>query len=323
MEATLNGPYGRTALGPTSLTIGRAADNQLVVNDPRTSSHHAEIRPEGQGYSVIDLGSTNSTFINEQRIEPNVPRLLAAGDRVRIGDTIFTYELTGVSQIEPTIYAAYNQGDNAGYPPTVAAPPFTGYGSDAQQGAPQAYQPPPPPPAYQAYPYAPPAQQYAPQYAPQPMSPQGMPGYAAPVPAARPRGRRGLWIALGIIGGVLLIAIILFITLFAVIAANVSTPTKTLNAFCSALKGGDYQTAYNQLSSSLQSQLGSEAKFAAAFSSNGQLGKITDCTVSNVNDTAGTGTISYTFASGQTLVDDYVLIKENNTWKINAQQPRT
>lgn len=319
MEATLNGPYGRTALGPTSLTIGRAADNQLVVNDPKTSSHHAEIRPEGQGYSVIDLGSTNSTFINEQRIEPNVPRLLAAGDRVRIGDTIFTYELTGVSQIEPTIYAAYNQGDNAGYPPTVAAPPFTGYGSDAQQGAPQAYQPPPPPPAYQAYPYAPPAQQYAPQ----PMSPQGMPGYAAPVPAARPRGRRGLWIALGIIGGVLLIAIILFITLFAVIAANVSTPTKTLNAFCSALKGGDYQTAYNQLSSSLQSQLGSEAKFAAAFSSNGQLGKITDCTVSNVNDTAGTGTISYTFASGQTLVDDYVLIKENNTWKINAQQPRT
>jgi hypothetical protein len=45
--------------------------------------------------------------------------------------------------------------------------------------------------------------------------------------------------------------------------------------------------------------------------------------VSNVNDSAGSGTISYTFASRQTLVDDYVLIKENNTWKINAQQPRT
>lgn len=304
MVATLNGPNGRTALGPTSLSLGRAPDNQLVVNDPKSSSHHAEIRPEGSGYSIIDLGSTNGTFINEQRIQANVPHLLAAGDMVRIGDTIFTYELTGVSEIEPTAYAA---------------PPFVGYGSDAQQGAPQAYQPPPPPPAYQAYPYAPPAQQYAPQYAPQPMSPPGMPGYAAPVPVARPKSRRGLWIALGIIGGVLLIGIVLF----AVIAANVSTPTKTLNAFCSALKSGDYQTAYNQLTSSLQSQLGTEAVFAAAFSSNGQLGKITDCTVSNVNDSAGTGTITYTFAGGRTLVDDYVLIQENNTWKINAQNPRT
>jgi FHA domain len=320
MEATLNGPYGHTALGPKSLFIGRATDNQLVVNDPKTSSHHAEIRPEGQGYSVVDMGSTNGTFINEQRIQPNVPRLLAAGDRVRIGDTIFTYEVTGVSQIEPTIYAANNQGDNAGYPPTVAAPPFTGYGSDAQQGAPQAYEP---PPAYQGYPYAPPAQQYAPQYAPQPMSSPAMPGYAAPVPVARRKSRRGLWIALGIIGGVLLISIILFIILFAVIAANVSTPTRTLNAFCNALKSGDYRTAYNQLSSGLQNRYGSEAQFALEFSTNGPLGKVTDCTVSNVNDSAGTGMISYTFASRQTLVDDYILIKENNIWKINAQQPRT
>jgi hypothetical protein len=118
---------------------------------------------------------------------------------------------------------------------------------------------------------------------------------------------------------VLLIGIILF----AVIAANVSTPTKTLNAFCNALKSGDYQTAYNQLSSGLQNRYGSEAQFALEFSTNGSLGKVTDCTVSNVNDSAGSGTISYTFASRQTLVDDYVLIKENNTWKINAQQPRT
>ncbi len=164
----------------------------------------------------------------------------------------------------------------------------------------------------------PPAQQYAPQYAPQPISPAGMPGYAAPVPVTRPRSRRGLWIALGVIGGVLLIAIILF----AVIAANVSTPTKTLNAFCNALKSGDYQTAYNQLSSGLQSRV-NESQFAAAASTNGTLGKVTDCTVSNVNDSAGTGTISYTVASGQSVVADYILIKENGIWKINSQQPRT
>ncbi len=314
MEATLNGPYGRTALGPTSLTIGRAAANQLVVSDPKTSSHHAEIRPEGQGYSVIDLGSTNGTFINEQRIQPNVPRLLAAGDIVRIGDTIFTYELTGVSQIEPTAYAAYNQGENAGYPPTVAAPPFAGYGSDAQQGASQAYQPPPPPPAYQAYPYAPPAQQYAPQYAPQPMSPPGMPGYAAPIPVARPKSRRGLWIALGIIGGVLLIGIILF----AVIAANVSTPTRTLQAYCDGIKAHDAHAAYQQIASSVQ-HTESENQFKALLEPG--LYHITNCTVSNVteNGSTATGTITYMADTGQTATANYTLFNENGIWKITSE----
>jgi serine/threonine protein kinase len=41
MAASLTGPLGRTVLGPTRLTIGRAADNQLVVTDPKASSHHA------------------------------------------------------------------------------------------------------------------------------------------------------------------------------------------------------------------------------------------------------------------------------------------
>jgi len=295
MVATLNGPNGRTALGPTSLSLGRAPDNQLVVNDPKGSSHHAEIRPEGSGYSIIDLGSTNGTFINEQRIQANVPHLLAAGDSVRIGDTIFTYELTGVSEIEPTAYAA---------------PPFVGYGSDAQQGAPQAYQPPPPPPAYQAYPYAPPAQQYAPQ----PVSPPGMPGYAAPVPVARPKSRRGLWIALGIIGGVLLIGI----ALFAVIAANVSTPTKTLQAYCDAIKAHDAHAAYQQLASSVQ-HTESENQFKALLEPG--IFHITGCTVSNVteNGSTATGTITYMADTGQTAAANYTLFNENGTWKITSE----
>lgn len=314
MEAILNGPSGRTELGPTPLTIGRTADNQLVVNDPKASSHHAEVHLEGQGYSLIDLGSTNGTFINEQRINPNVPCMLSSHDTIRIGDTVFSYEVTDPYQPDPTVYANYNQGNAPGYTPTVAAPSsFTGYGSD---NAPPL---PPPPPDY---PYAQPQQGYAPPS----MNAQGMPGtaaipgYAAPAGApVQRRSRRRLWIILGIVGGVLLLLIILF----AVIGANASTPTKTLNAFCNALKSGDYPTAYNQLSSGLQKQFGSESEFALVFSTNGNLGKVTDCSVSNVNDSAGSGTINYTFSSGNTLVDDYVLIQENNTWKINDQHPRT
>ena len=133
------------------------------------------------------------------------------------------------------------------------------------------------------------------------------------------RSRRGLWITLGAILGVLLIA---GIALGVVGYQNRSTSTKTLNAFCTALKGGDYQTAYNQLSSGLQTKLGSESAFAAAYSTNGGLGKVTSCSVNTVNDGAGTGAINYTFSGGSSLVVDYTLVDESG-WKINAQHPRS
>jgi pSer/pThr/pTyr-binding forkhead associated (FHA) protein len=66
MEAVLQGPFGRTVLGLNVINIGRASDNQLVVKDQTTSSHHAEIRPGAYGYSLSDLSSTNGTFVNER-----------------------------------------------------------------------------------------------------------------------------------------------------------------------------------------------------------------------------------------------------------------
>src|SRR6266487_1690727 len=92
MEAALISSLGRTILGTSIITIGRARDNGLVVSDPTVSSHHSEIRPDGQGYSIVDLGSTNGTFVNGQRLTKNTPRPLHAGDTIRIGDFTFTYE---------------------------------------------------------------------------------------------------------------------------------------------------------------------------------------------------------------------------------------
>src|SRR5947209_13563182 len=71
MEAALNGPSGRTTLGPAVLTIGRVPSNSLVVNDAKASSRHAEISPTGTGYSITDVGSTNGTFVNEQKLDTN------------------------------------------------------------------------------------------------------------------------------------------------------------------------------------------------------------------------------------------------------------
>jgi hypothetical protein len=93
-----------------------------------------------------------------------------------------------------------------------------------------------------------------------------------------------------------------------------STPTVALNNYCAALKQGDFQTAYNQFSSAYQSKQ-SEAQFAASFSG----GKPSDCTISNVNDTAGTGTVTMTF-QGTPIGYDETLVSENGAWKINAEQ---
>ena len=139
MEAALQGPTGRIVLGPTVLTIGRISDNQLVVNDAKASSRHAEIRPNEQGYTITDLASTNGTFVNEQRLDHNVPRLLNHNDRIRIGDTIFNYAISTPSQVAPT-YVAPSQPGSPTFAPTVAAE-FTGYDGGAQQAYPP-YSPP-------------------------------------------------------------------------------------------------------------------------------------------------------------------------------------
>jgi ABC-type multidrug transport system ATPase subunit len=82
------------------IRIGRAADNDIVLNDLWVSLHHAEVRRTGDHFEVVDLGSTNGLSYNGQR----VPRArLAPGDRISIGrhdfyfdgDCLHEYEDTG------------------------------------------------------------------------------------------------------------------------------------------------------------------------------------------------------------------------------------
>src|SRR6266566_7395492 len=104
MEAALNGSFGRRPLEGGVVSIGRAPDNTLVITDSQSSGHHAEVRPDGQGYSVVDKGSTNGTYVNDQPLAAHAPRPLAAGDRIRIGTSVITYE--SESAIAPTVYAS-------------------------------------------------------------------------------------------------------------------------------------------------------------------------------------------------------------------------
>ncbi len=333
MEATLNGPFGRVTLGPGNLTIGRTANNQLVVSDAKASSHHAEIRPNGQGYSIVDVGSTNGTFVNEQRIERNLPRQLTSGDAIRIGDTRFTYEVSGAYDVAPTLYAQSPASNEPPYQPTVAAAPPTAYGPDAQQRYQGGYPQVPPSPYEQqpAQPFyaAPPPPLYAPPPVGQPGMPAygqpmqaapGVPAYAQPAQPATPKSRRGLWITLSVIGGVLVVMCVACVALVFVFG---STPQKTLTTFCSDLKSGNDQDAYQQLSSSAQQQT-SEADFAANLAKLRALGGgIKDCVPNNVtsNSSTGTGTMTLSFNSvAQTVPLNATLVDESSTWKINTLQ---
>jgi hypothetical protein len=69
-------------------TLGRG-DVEIRLDDPFASSRHARITREGQVVVIEDLGSTNGTYLNEQPL--NGPQPLHEGDRIRIGDSEFSY----------------------------------------------------------------------------------------------------------------------------------------------------------------------------------------------------------------------------------------
>jgi len=78
------------ALLPGVTSIGRRRTNAVWVKDTQSSRFHAEIREVSGGLAVVDLGSTNGTFLNGERLRPNQPRPLRTGDKIRLGSTTLT-----------------------------------------------------------------------------------------------------------------------------------------------------------------------------------------------------------------------------------------
>lgn len=76
----------------SSLTIGRAADNDLVLADGRVSRHHARITGRRGTLVYSDLGSTNGSRVNGAAVGELV---LGAGDRIELGDSVLVVEVTG------------------------------------------------------------------------------------------------------------------------------------------------------------------------------------------------------------------------------------
>jgi hypothetical protein len=69
--------------------IGRGVGNDLQLDDVKASRFHAELHSDGEGLSVVDLGSTNGTFVNDKRLPPHQPHRLVAKDEIIFGKTKF------------------------------------------------------------------------------------------------------------------------------------------------------------------------------------------------------------------------------------------
>ncbi len=66
--------------------LGRDMANEITISDPEVSRRHARFTLQGDQVLVEDLGSTNGTFLNSQRI--STPQQLRAGDVITLGENI-------------------------------------------------------------------------------------------------------------------------------------------------------------------------------------------------------------------------------------------
>ena len=284
MPAILHGPSGPIPLGPTVLTIGRAPDNSLVIPGAGVAPRHAEIRSASLGgrrsYSLIDRGSSTGTFVNEQRVAAHVPRLLTTGDRIRLGDTFLLYQ-------ESEAAAQVTPGSAA---------------ANAGQGGPLGYQVPAP----ASWPASASSEQH-------PSSSFPLPAGRAGLPAAGWLRRRR-WLVLGVLG------VVLLAVLAAILLGNQPPSAGTLDTYCTALMGGDYQTVYQQLSPRLQAA-GSEQQLARLLA----LDKVTSCSHGPVSQSGSraTATLSLVHASGVRSEDVVFLVQgSDGKWKIELIRQR-
>ncbi len=153
--------------------------------------------------------------------------------------------------------------------------------------------------------------------------------------------RRGLWIALGLIGGALILILIGVVTVLVVSNNSATkappgtdkTPQEALTAYASDLKQGNYHDAYSHLSTDYKHIFNTNPKTEAAYTAAESavinprggiktftLGSLFMVDVGNGNSSSGAkGYLDYTFADGSTTRVFFLLTLEGSHWKILSE----
>jgi len=75
--------------GVSGISLGRSADNDVVVDDPLVSRHHARISQQNGQYVIVDSGSSNGTVVNGNKVQT---QSLSPGAVIKLGDTELVYQ---------------------------------------------------------------------------------------------------------------------------------------------------------------------------------------------------------------------------------------
>lgn len=82
----------RFDLGGPLISIGRASDNDVIVDDPEVSRHHCQLKLQHGAYGFADLGSRNGSWVNGQQVSEVA---LGPGDSIQIGSTEILFQVRG------------------------------------------------------------------------------------------------------------------------------------------------------------------------------------------------------------------------------------
>jgi hypothetical protein len=325
MQGALLGPFGRCELGNGVVRLGRAPSNTIVLHDSNASGYHAEVRPEGAGYVLVDLGSTNGTLLNGQPLLPQMPQPLQAGDVISIGQVRVTVEMASSGPAStPTEPRASSIG--AAYAPTEhLASPSAGRFAPTQYvaasnlpnaGAATVQAPLPPlPPRYEAPPIAP--------AAPYPLPPP----YVLPPPPSKRSARK--WILLGVGGGLgfLLLACACIGLLLYTIYTH--SPEGVTQQYYKDIQSRDYAAAYALLGSDFQQLLTLEAQqnhlatgqqlYTATFLClDGEFGPVTAYSTKLVGQGNSAASVNVAVTRSKEHYGDPIkLLQESKGWRID------
>lgn len=92
-------------------SIGRREGNDIrIADDQYVSGRHAELKAEDGDFTLVDLGSTNGTFVNGERLEPSTPRPVTPEDDILLGRTALRLKLPESKPQQATSENADNGG---------------------------------------------------------------------------------------------------------------------------------------------------------------------------------------------------------------------
>ena len=102
------------SLEKSDLFLGRDISNEIVINDPEVSRRHARLTLEGTTYRLEDLGSTNGTFIQGQRLA--APVLLRPGEIITIGEKVVLRFEVSAADVNATVAVQRGASQNVQQP---------------------------------------------------------------------------------------------------------------------------------------------------------------------------------------------------------------